>query len=325
MIGGAVACVRGEHALIERGGAAVTENGRVGPRAKRPADADQEGTGFGGQSDRTPIAEPALRRGVIRSSLRWPSGRLLRRMVALACLITTWQLLVVTGVLNPLFVASPGAVITEFRTLWSSGVYQEDLGTSLRRVVVGFIVGGGAAVICGYVLASSPLAEDIFDWPVQAARSISPLALVPLTVLWLGTGELQKYVLIGITVFFPVLIAVHGAVRSVPEEILRGARTLNCQGRWRTFRYVVIPISAPAIFNALRIGIAMALLVIVAAEMIGADNGIGYLILNSGQVFDTPAVFVGIVSVAVLGTLFDRILLLAKRRFCRWHVETVVG
>lgn len=258
------------------------------------------------------------------SRRRRPPVRLLRRLVALGCLFGIWQVLVMTSIVNPLFVASPTSIAHEFGVLWSNGTYQQDVSSSLRRVAVGFLGGSVAAIVFGYVLATYAIIEDIVDWPLQAARSISPLALVPLTVLWLGTEELQKYVLVGITVFFPVLINVYGAVRSVPEQILRGARTMNCHGAWRTFRYVIIPMSAPAVFNALRVGLAMAFLVIVAAEMIGANTGLGYLILNEGQQFNTPAVFVGIASVGFFGAVLDRTLISVKRRLCPWHVESAV-
>ena len=178
------------------------------------------------------------------------SSHFLRRAVALLTFLGAWQVLVATRILNPLFVASPSAIGGAFADLWSTGTYQQDVLASLGRVAVGFACGSVAAIICAYVLATTPLLEDILDWPLHAARHVSPLALVPLTVLWLGTGEPQKYALIGITVFFPVLINTYGAVRATPVQILRGAQTLGCRGRWSTFRYVVIPMSAPAIFTS---------------------------------------------------------------------------
>lgn len=234
-------------------------------------------------------------------------------------LLLVWQLMAVFEIVDDAIIASPTQTITEFGERLQDGSLLDDVYWTLRRLTVGFAAATLLGLAVGYLMATYRAVEDALDWPVQAMRSISPLALVPLTVLWFGLGETQKYVLIGITVFFPVLMNVYAAVKSVPDVLLRAAHTLGVQGGYSRFRYVILPAATPQIFDGLRVGLGIGFLVIIAAEMIGSSRGLGYLIFHAGQQFDTPAVFVGIVTIAILGVAADRVLLYAKRRVVPWQ------
>lgn len=244
---------------------------------------------------------------------------ILVRSVWMLGILLAWQAVAALEIIDDAIVASPSQTLLEFRERLGDGTLVTDTYWTLRRLAVGFVCASLLGLVVGYLMATYRGVNNALDWPVQALRSISPLALVPLTVLWFGLDETQKYVLIGFTVFFPVLLNVYAAVRNVPDVLLRAASTLGVRGGLARFRFVILPAATPHIVEGLRVGLGIGFLVIIAAEMIGASRGLGYLIFNAGQQFDTPAVFVGIVTIAVLGVAADRLLLLGKRRLSPWH------
>lgn len=241
------------------------------------------------------------------------------RTAWMAALILCWQGAVSFGMIDSVIVASPLQTLWELKSRLQNGTLLVDTYWTLRRLFIGFVVASIAGVAVGYVMATYKAVENALDWPVQALRSISPLALVPLTVMWFGFGETQKYVLIAITVFFPVLMNVYAAVRGVPVVFVKAAYTLGCRSAFLRFYRVILPATLPHIIEGLRVGLGIGFLVIIAAEMIGASRGLGYLVFHSGQAFDTPAVFVGIVTIAVLGVVADRLILLLKRKLVPWE------
>lgn len=248
------------------------------------------------------------------------SSRLLLKIGSTVVFLLLWQSAVSLHVIDAVIVASPWQTLLALKSGFVSGQLLTDVYWTMRRLVVGFVCAAVAAVVLGYAMATVEAVGDALDWLVQAIRSISPLALVPLTVLWFGLGETQKYVIIGITVFFPILLNVQAAVRDVPTLLLRAAQTLGCRGRLALFRRIVIPAAIPHMIEGLRVGLGIGFLVIIAAEMIGASRGLGYLVFHAGQEFDTQQMFAGITCIAVLGVLMDRFMLLAKRRLAPWFV-----
>lgn len=269
-----------------------------------------------GEAEGTPDRDP-------RKNNHSNTRRFIVRVLWLAAFVAVWQAVVATHVVDNVIVASPYQTVIEGRKLLANGVLEGDIYWTLRRLVLGFLVASAGGIIMGYALATFRAVEDALDWTIQGLRSISPLALVPLTVLWFGLGEMQKVVLIAITIFFPVVLGVYHSVRGVPELLVRAGKTLGCTSDYQIFRRVVFPAALPGIFDGLRVGLGIGYLVIIAAEMIGADKGLGYLVFTAGQDFATAGMFVGIATIAVLGVLSDRVILLIKRLVVPWYQPRV--
>jgi len=151
-------------------------------------------------------------------------------------------------------------------------------------------------------------------------RPVSPLAILPLAILWLGIGQGSKIFVIWYGCFFPILLNTYSGVRGVPKSTVEAARILGADAD-ELLRQVVFYHSLPLIMTGARISFAVGMIVIIAAEMVAADRGLGYMILTAQQTFQTPELYAGIVTIAVIGFLGDRAIRIIRTRLCPWHVE----
>jgi NitT/TauT family transport system permease protein len=151
-------------------------------------------------------------------------------------------------------------------------------------------------------------------------RPVSPLAILPLAILWLGIGQASKIFVIWYGCVFPILLNTYAAVRGVPRSTVEAARTLGARTD-EVLRWVVVNHSIPMMLTGARISFAVGMIVIIAAEMVAAEAGLGYMILTAQQTFRTPDLYVGIVTIALIGFCGDRIIRLTRARLCPWHVE----
>ena len=189
--------------------------------------------------------------------------------------------------------------------------------TSLRRVVLGVGLGALGGVSVGLAIGISRLAEAVGNPLIAATFPIPKIALLPLLILWLGIGEASKVAVITLGVFFPMAINTYAGVRSADPLLIRAAVSFGA-GRWSLIRKVLLPSALPMIFAGLKLGAGTSLLLLVAAEMIAANAGIGFLVLQAQNLMETTKLMVGIVLLSVLGVLTHWLLVRCERAAIPW-------
>jgi NitT/TauT family transport system permease protein len=220
--------------------------------------------------------------------------------VALALLLLGWEGIARLDWVPALFLPAPTAVIAEAGRMAQSGELWRHLAVSLARVGMGFAVGAAVGTALGLVLGVSRVVSAVANPIIAATYPIPKIALLPLMILWLGIGETPKIVMIALGVFFPVVINTYAGVRGTDPLMVKTAKSLGA-GPWQVVRKVVLPSALPTILAGYRLGTGIALLLVVSAEMINATSGIGFLILNSGDLMLTGKLMVGLTVLSLLG------------------------
>jgi len=227
--------------------------------------------------------------------------RLLRGL-ALVGLVAVWEALARVGWVPVLFLPSPLGVLAELGELARSGQLLVHVAASLQRLLLGFGLGALGGIAVGVAVGFFSVAEAVGQPIIAATFPIPKIALLPLLILWLGIGEPSKVAVIALGVFFPMAINTYTGVRQADPLLVRAAVSFGA-GRVSVIRKVVIPSALPMVFAGLKLGAGTALLLLVAAEMIGAESGIGFLVLQAGNLMETTRLMVGIVLLSLLGVL----------------------
>ena len=242
-----------------------------------------------------------------------------------ACSVATfffiWWLVTAMGWVKPLFVPSPQAVFGKFIAIWNDGFtgtpFLEHLGVSTLRVFGAFLLACVIGLPLGLALGMSPLMRGLFDPPIEFYRPIPPLAYLPLMIIWFGIGETSKILLIFLSVFAPVVLGARSGVKSAAIEQIHAAYSFGAS-RWQVMRYVIMPSALPEILTAMRIGIGFGWTTLVAAEMVAATKGLGYMVLSASQFLQTPVVIMGIFVIAIIAFAFDLLMRFVERRLVPW-------
>lgn len=233
-------------------------------------------------------------------------------------LLALWQLAAVAGLITPVTLPAPSRVLANFWELVQDGALARHIGVSLLRVLEGsamaVALGGGLGVAIGL---SRPLAR-LCDVCIQVLKPIPPLAWIPLTILWFGIGELSKVYLIFLGAVFPILVSVIDAIRQTDGKYVEVARVLETP-RGKFIRQVVLPGAFPAIMTGIRVGLGVAWMCVVAAEMIAAANGVGYMIMDARQLSQPETVIVGMLVIGVCGKLMDMALIRLETVLIPWR------
>ncbi len=229
-----------------------------------------------------------------------------------------WEFVVWLGWSNGRLVPPPSRVFTEIAELARSGDLVRHITATLWRVGLGFLFGVMAGTLLGAISGYWSLARRLLDPTVQALRAIPSLAWVPLFILWLGIFETSKIALIAVGVFFPVYLGVMGAILSVDRKIVEVGRTFRLSGL-AMIRRILLPAVLPAYVVSLRVGLGLGWMFVVAAELIGASEGLGYLLLDGQQLGKPTQILAAIVIFAILGKLTDWLIEIASAPFLRWQ------
>jgi sulfonate transport system permease protein len=259
-----------------------------------------------------PTADGRRRRGEIRVP------RTARRLLGPLAALALWQLVCTWGVFTPVEVASPVAVFDAGRELWREGALQSNLLVSLRRVIEGLTIGVSAGVLLAVLAGLFRLGEDLLDPVLQAARAVPILGLVPLAIIWFGVGETPKVFLIALGCVFPVYINTYAAIRGVDTKLVEAGQTFGLN-RLGLVRRVVLPGAVPGFLVGLRFALVGSWLIIIVAEEINAQSGIGYLIMQAQTTNRTDIIFLGLAIYALLGLIADAIVRLLERRLLGWR------
>jgi ABC-type nitrate/sulfonate/bicarbonate transport system permease component len=219
---------------------------------------------------------------------------------------------------NPVLLPTPGDVLKDGIDLAKTGDLQADIMASLSRVVQGFLIAAASGVVVGTVVARSRVLEQLFEPMIELLRPIPPLAFLPMMVLWFGIGEGSKIAFIAYAAFFPVFTTTFEAMKFVDPLLLRAAASLGAS-RTEMFRYVILPAAMPGIITGLRLGFALSFFVIVAAEFIAADSGLGYLINDARTFFLVSQMLLGAAVIGIIGFAFNTALRRLESRLLRWR------
>ena len=229
-----------------------------------------------------------------------------------------WELIVWLGFSSGRLVPPPSKVISTLVELAQSGELLRHILATLTRVALGFAVGVVAGTLLGAISGYWALARRLLDPTIQALRAIPSLAWVPLFILWLGIFETSKIALIAVGVFFPVYLGVLGAVLSVDRKIVEVGRIFRLSGP-AMIRRILLPAVLPAYVVALRVGLGLGWMFVVAAELMGASEGLGYLLIDGQQLGKPAQIMAAIVVFAVLGKLTDWLIEVAAAPLLRWQ------
>ena len=238
--------------------------------------------------------------------------------IGLALVITFWQLAGSIGWINPIFLPAPSAIARAIYQLAVSGALWHHLSYSIMRIGAGWLLGTIAGVIVGFAIGLSGLARGVGITFISALFPIPKIALLPLLILWLGIGEQPKIATIALGVFFSTTISVYSGVDNVPRNLIRMAQSFNVPFH-TIVRRVIWPGALPSILAGFRITASIALLLVVSAEMIGAEFGIGAFVLQAGNLMQTDQLLAGVVILSLFGLAIGRLIDWLETRLLRWR------
>jgi NitT/TauT family transport system permease protein len=245
-------------------------------------------------------------------------------LVSLAAFLALWRGVIWLGDYPPFILPPPRAVVERLGDLLADGSLWFHAGVTLREVLAGLGLGTLVATLLGYVLAHSPVAEQLLAPYIVASQSVPTVAIAPLLVIWFGTGLLSKILVCALIVFFPILVNTVVGVRSVGRELHALMRTLEAS-RWQTVWLLEVPAALPVFLGGLKVGATLAVIGAVVGEFVASDRGLGYLLKQGQQLYDTPLVFVGIAALVVLAQSLYGIVALAERGLLRQHTGSLGG
>lgn len=232
-----------------------------------------------------------------------------------------WWLVTTLGWVEPLFMPSPQATVAKFFEIIDQGftntAFVHHVAISTARVFGAFALACAIGIPLGLAMGMSPLVRGIFDPPIEFYRPIPPLAYLPLMIIWFGIGETSKVLLIFLSIFAPVTLGARAGVRSAAIEQIHAAYSFGAS-RWQVMRYVILPSALPEILTSMRIGVGFGWTTLVAAEMVAATEGLGYMVLSASQFLQTSTVIMGIVVIAAIAYLFDTTMRLTEKKLVPW-------
>jgi len=233
-------------------------------------------------------------------------------------LVSVWQISSVQGWISVRVLPAPLSVVDAAWALAESGELWKHVQISAGRALLGLAVGGGLGLGLGLLTGSIRWAETLLDSTIQMVRNIPALALIPLVILWFGIDETAKLFLISVAVFFPIYINTFHGIRHVDLGLIEMGRTYGLS-QWGLYRQIILPGALSSILVGLRFSLGLMWVILIVAETISAQAGIGYLTMNAREFLQTDVVLVGILLYAILGKLADVFAKGLERYWLRWH------
>ena len=241
-------------------------------------------------------------------------------LISPALLLVLWEVAAQSGWVDRRFFPAPSSIAATFIKTARSGELWANLAASLQRLAWGYLVGGIPALLLGLAMGLYRPVRAIVDPLVAATYPIPKSAILPLMLLVFGLGEGSKIAMVALGIFYPLLINTMAGVLEIDRIHLDVGRNFGASG-WQTFRTIALPGAAPLIMAGLKLGVGLGLILIAVAEMIGAQNGIGYMIWNAWQLMSVDTMFVGLIVIAVLGFAFTWALDEVERWLLPWKAR----
>ena len=265
-----------------------------------------------GTSNAAAPAQPA-------ASHRWSRwARPALGLVLPVTLAVLWEFVVRMGWATGRLAPPPSVIFATFVDLARTGELQRNTLVTLARVAAGFGIGVAVATVIGAAAGYSPLVRRLLDPTIQGLRAIPSIAWVPLFILWLGIFEASKVALIAVGVFFPVYLGLMGAIQSVDRKLVEVGRAFRLTDV-EMVRRILLPAVLPAYVISLRSGLGLGWMFVIAAELMGASEGLGYLLIDGQQLGKPAEIIAAIVAFAIVGKATDWLIVLAAAPFLRWE------
>jgi ABC-type nitrate/sulfonate/bicarbonate transport system permease component len=261
------------------------------------------------------VAAPASKRPA-RSSLFW-NTRLLG-VAFIGALLVLWEVAAAYAIFPPMSFPRISSIMAAWWQLAISGELLGELLPSLWRMFLGYFIGCALGVALGLLMGYVRFFYNLLEPITEVLRPIPSPAYLPIMILFLGIDDEMKVFMIAFATIFPVLLNTYSGVRSVDPIQMQTARTFGVSGH-RLLTQIVLPASSPYIFTGMRVSLAVALIVMVISEMVAASNGIGYFILSAQRGFKVRDMFAGVLTLAMLGYILNRLFLLIENRVLAWH------
>jgi NitT/TauT family transport system permease protein len=239
-------------------------------------------------------------------------------LLGIALLIALWQVASMRGWMSPILAPAPSQVAASLWTMIESGALWTNLKASLLRLLGGWGLGTAAGLALGFAIGLTTLFRSTGVPLVAALFPIPKIAMLPLFILWFGIGEGSKIATIAFGVFFPTVVACYGGVDGVDRTLVRMGRSFGLSS-WSILMKIVLPGALPAILSGFRISASIGIILLVAAEMIGAQHGVGALILLSGNLMMTDQLLAGVVVLSVMGLTVSALIAWLERRLLAWR------
>jgi ABC-type nitrate/sulfonate/bicarbonate transport system permease component len=248
---------------------------------------------------------------------RWAEATLPALTVVLFLL--AWEVLVRWRGIAPIFLPPPTSITVYLWRMMADGTMEYHLGVTLLRIFAGFALAAVTGVALGVLMGMSRVVARVADVWIAALYPLPKISLIPLLIIWLGTGEAYRIVISAVTAFFPIVISTYSGIRQADRGLTKAAKDLGANTRQIQMK-VIIPAAMPSILSGLQLGMGVTIILIVAAEMIGgsSQSGMGYLLINSGQVMETEKVFASLVVLAIMGAVIIKLQQWMDRKVAPW-------
>lgn len=240
-------------------------------------------------------------------------------LISFAIFFFAWEILVDLRDIKPIYLPAPSLIIETLVKMAKDGTLFFHLAYTLYRIFAGFVIAAAVGVGLGILMGMMPLFARVLDPWIAALYPLPKISLIPLLIIWLGTGEVYKISLSAFSAFLPIVISTFAGIRQIEPDLLKTAADLGANRRQIQFK-IVVPAAIPAIVNGLQLGMGIAIIMVVASEMIGGSGqtGIGYLLISAGQVLETEKVFACLLVLALVGGLIMKGQDYASRKLAPW-------
>lgn len=251
---------------------------------------------------------------------RWAEATLPALTVVLFLL--AWEVLVRWRGIAPIFLPPPSSITVYLWRMIADGTMEYHLGVTMLRIFAGFALAAVTGTALGVLMGMSRVVARVADVWIAALYPLPKISLIPLLIIWLGTGEAYRIVISAVTAFFPIVISTYSGIRQADRGLAKAAKDLGANTRQIQMK-VIIPAAMPSILSGLQLGMGVTIILIVAAEMIGgsSQSGMGYLLINSGQVMETEKVFASLVVLAVMGAVIIKLQQWIDRKVAPWAMQ----
>ncbi|MFJ7640058.1 ABC transporter permease [Peribacillus sp. NPDC097264] len=265
------------------------------------------------------IAVPIERKRPIRLSFTWLQ-KLVKQTAVIVLLLAIWEIAPRIGLVDSVFFPPFSAVVAGWWGLVTSGELFAHFKASFFRSFIGFGLALLIAIPLGLIIGWFPLAKDFLNPVLELFRNTAALALLPVFILLLGIGEVSKIAIVLFACTFPILLNTINAVQNVDPLLIKSAKSMGLSSQ-KLFYKVILPASIPTIFTGIRMAGTASILVLIAAEMVGAKEGLGYLINYAQMNFQIAEMYAGIITISLLGLLLNYVLVSLEKRFSAWKVN----
>jgi NitT/TauT family transport system permease protein len=240
-------------------------------------------------------------------------------VLTIVAALAAWEALVRLRGIAPIYLPAPSSVLGYLWRMIADGSMPYHLGITLLRIFVGFALAAVFGIVLGVVMGMSRTVARVADVWIAALYPLPKISLIPLLIIWVGTGEAYKIVISAVSAFFPIVISTYAGIRQTDRGLIKAAKDLGANARQIQLK-VVIPAAVPSIFAGLHLGMGVAIILVVAAEMIGGSSqgGMGWLLISSGQVMETEKVFASLIVLAVVGAVVIKLQQWIDRKVAPW-------